>query len=55
MVTRDLLARHRRGRKTPFGLTARSVDVLRDGPDRIWRAGGRGQPSDPARRGGRQA
>ncbi|MGY0020465.1 PaaX family transcriptional regulator [Streptomyces sp. cg35] len=36
MVKRDLLVRHRRGRKMYFGLTERAVDVLRDGHDRIW-------------------
>ncbi|GAA3444595.1 PaaX family transcriptional regulator [Planomonospora venezuelensis] len=39
MVRRDLLARHRRGRKMYFGLTGRSDAVLRDGHDRIWSAG----------------
>ncbi|MEU3415268.1 PaaX family transcriptional regulator [Streptomyces sp. NPDC006658] len=39
MVKRDLLARHRRGRKMYFGLTARSTEVLRDGHDRVWGAG----------------
>ena len=39
MVNRGLLERHRRGRKTYFGLTARAVDVLRDGWDRVWRLG----------------
>lgn len=39
MVKRDLLSRHRRGRKMYFGLTARSTEVLHDGHDRIWRAG----------------
>ncbi|NUT08908.1 MAG: PaaX family transcriptional regulator [Nonomuraea sp.] len=36
MVRRDLLARHRRGRRMYFGLTARSREVLRDGRDRVW-------------------
>ncbi|GIH81113.1 PaaX family transcriptional regulator C-terminal domain-containing protein [Planobispora longispora] len=39
MVRRDLLARHRRGRKMYFGLTGRSGAVLRDGHDRIWSTG----------------
>jgi phenylacetic acid degradation operon negative regulatory protein len=39
MVNRELLERHRRGRKMYFGLTARAVGVLRDGHDRVWRAG----------------
>ncbi|WP_406438618.1 PaaX family transcriptional regulator [Streptomyces sp. NBC_01613] len=39
MVKRGLLERHRRGRKTYFGPTARATRVLRDGHDRIWRTG----------------
>jgi phenylacetic acid degradation operon negative regulatory protein len=39
MVKRDLLSRRRRGRKMYFGLTPRSVGVLRDGHDRVWRTG----------------
>jgi phenylacetic acid degradation operon negative regulatory protein len=39
MVKRDLLARHRRGRRMYFGLTARSAAVLADGHDRVWRSG----------------
>lgn len=39
MVNRGLLARHRRGRKMYFGLTARAVAVLREGEERIWRVG----------------
>ncbi|MEU9060900.1 PaaX family transcriptional regulator C-terminal domain-containing protein [Streptomyces sp. NPDC048430] len=39
MVKRDLLSRHRRGRKMYFGLTVRSTEVLREGHERIWRAG----------------
>ncbi|MFF4487800.1 PaaX family transcriptional regulator C-terminal domain-containing protein [Streptomyces sp. NPDC001544] len=39
MVKRGLLERHRRGRKTYFGLTPRAVGVLREGHDRIWRTG----------------
>ncbi len=39
MVRRGLLERHRRGRKTYFGLTARSAKVLKDGQERIWETG----------------
>ncbi|HEV7898531.1 MAG TPA: PaaX family transcriptional regulator C-terminal domain-containing protein [Planosporangium sp.] len=39
MVKRDLLARHRRGRRMYFGLTARSTVVLEDGHHRVWRSG----------------
>ncbi|NUT92742.1 MAG: PaaX family transcriptional regulator, partial [Saccharothrix sp.] len=39
MVKRDLLARHRAGRRMYFGLTARSAAVLRDGEHRVWRSG----------------
>jgi phenylacetic acid degradation operon negative regulatory protein len=39
MVSRDLLERHRRGRKMYFGLTPRSTAVLRDGYDRVWSQG----------------
>ncbi|MFF4352841.1 PaaX family transcriptional regulator C-terminal domain-containing protein [Streptomyces sp. NPDC001530] len=39
MVKRGLLERHRRGRKTYFGLTPRAADVLQDGHDRIWHTG----------------
>lgn len=39
MVNRGLLARHRRGRRMYFGLTPRAAAVLREGEDRIWRAG----------------
>ncbi|MET8943995.1 PaaX family transcriptional regulator C-terminal domain-containing protein [Streptomyces sp. NPDC004542] len=39
MVKRGLLERHRRGRKTYFGLTPRAVDVLQEGHDRIWHTG----------------
>jgi len=37
MVTRDLLSRHRRGRRMHFGLTPRSVRILTDGERRVWR------------------
>ncbi|MBS2965862.1 PaaX family transcriptional regulator [Actinocrinis puniceicyclus] len=39
MVNRGLLERHRRGRRTYFGLTPRAEGVLRDGHDRVWRVG----------------
>ena len=39
MVRRGLLERHRRGRKTYFGITPRAASVLQDGHDRIWRTG----------------
>jgi phenylacetic acid degradation operon negative regulatory protein len=39
MVSRDLLARHRRGRKMYFGLTSRAVEVLAEGSDRLWDQG----------------
>jgi phenylacetic acid degradation operon negative regulatory protein len=39
MVKRDLLARHRNGRRMYFGLTARSAAVLEDGHHRVWRSG----------------
>lgn len=37
MVRRDMLTRHRRGRKMYFGLTSRSAAVLEDGNRRVWR------------------
>jgi phenylacetic acid degradation operon negative regulatory protein len=39
MVSRGLLARHRRGRKMYFGITSRAIDVLTEGADRLWRQG----------------
>lgn len=39
MSARDLLVRHRRGRKVYVGLTPRSAEVLRDGHRRVWTAG----------------
>ncbi|GAA1298459.1 PaaX family transcriptional regulator C-terminal domain-containing protein [Pseudonocardia xinjiangensis] len=39
MATRDLLARHRRGRKVYLALTPRAVAVLEDGYRRIWETG----------------
>jgi phenylacetic acid degradation operon negative regulatory protein len=39
MVGRDLLVRHRRGRKVYFGLTAHATEVLEDGRRRIWQTG----------------
>ncbi|MEO3795760.1 PaaX family transcriptional regulator C-terminal domain-containing protein [Nonomuraea sp. B10E15] len=39
MVKRNLLARHRRGRKTYIGLTERAEQVLEDGRRRVWETG----------------
>jgi phenylacetic acid degradation operon negative regulatory protein len=39
MVNRGLLRRQRHGRRMYFGLTQRSVNILRDGRTRIWTAG----------------
>ena len=39
MVKRDLLVRHRRGRKVYFGLTPRAAEVLEDGRRRMWETG----------------
>ncbi len=39
MVKRNLLVRHRRGRKVYFGLTPRAVEVLEDGRERVWKTG----------------
>ncbi|WP_369173907.1 PaaX family transcriptional regulator C-terminal domain-containing protein [Streptomyces sp. R28] len=39
MVNRALLRRQREGRRMYFGLTERSVAVLRDGEHRIWQTG----------------
>lgn len=39
MVKRGLLERHRRGRKTYFGLTPRAARVLQEGHDRVWHTG----------------
>jgi phenylacetic acid degradation operon negative regulatory protein len=39
MVKRDLLRRHRRGQRMYFGLTPRCDSVLREGHQRVWRAG----------------
>lgn len=39
MVNRDLLARHRRGRKMYFGLTPHAAAVLAEGEHRMWRSG----------------
>jgi phenylacetic acid degradation operon negative regulatory protein len=36
MVGRDLLARHRQGRRMYFGLTERSERILLDGEQRVW-------------------
>jgi phenylacetic acid degradation operon negative regulatory protein len=39
MVGRDLLARHRSGRRMHFGLTQRSARILLDGEVRVWEHG----------------
>ncbi len=39
MVKHGLLQRHRSGRRMYFGLTPRSVTVLRDGQRRVWQTG----------------
>ncbi|MER6100557.1 PaaX family transcriptional regulator C-terminal domain-containing protein [Streptomyces sp. NPDC001728] len=39
MVARGLLARHRRGRRMYFSLTARAAQVLADGEERVRRTG----------------
>lgn len=39
MVNRGLLRRQRDGRRMYFGLTGRSVEILRDGQRRIWQTG----------------
>jgi phenylacetic acid degradation operon negative regulatory protein len=39
MVSRELLSRHRRGRRMHFGLTPRSEEILVDGERRVWRRG----------------
>ncbi len=39
MVQRDLLVRHRRGRRVYFGMTPRCRAVLEEGRDRIWNLG----------------
>jgi phenylacetic acid degradation operon negative regulatory protein len=39
MVGRGLLSRQRHGRRVYFGLTSRTVEILRDGHARIWRTG----------------
>lgn len=39
MVSRGLLERHRRGRKTYFGITPRAASVLQEGERRIWHTG----------------
>ncbi|MFB4290364.1 PaaX family transcriptional regulator C-terminal domain-containing protein [Nonomuraea sp. ATR24] len=39
MVNRGLLARHRQGRKTYFGLTPKATGVLEDGRRRVWETG----------------
>ncbi|NGO75092.1 PaaX family transcriptional regulator [Streptomyces sp. YC504] len=39
MVGKDLLARHRQGRRMHFGLTDRSRRILMDGEQRVWTHG----------------
>jgi phenylacetic acid degradation operon negative regulatory protein len=39
MVNRGLLRRQRHGRRMYFGLTARTVEILEDGENRIWHTG----------------
>ncbi len=39
MVKRNLLTRHRQGRKMYFGLMPHAADVLEDGRRRIWETG----------------
>lgn len=39
MVKRNLLTRHRQGRKVYFGLTSHAVEVLGDGRRRVWETG----------------
>lgn len=39
MVKRNLLVRHRQGRKVYFGLTSHAEEVLQDGHRRIWETG----------------
>ncbi|MDG4785344.1 PaaX family transcriptional regulator C-terminal domain-containing protein [Micromonospora sp. WMMD1102] len=46
MVNRHLLVRHRRGRRVYLGLTPRAAAVLREGEERMWRAGAVNQDTD---------
>ncbi|HEU5475522.1 MAG TPA: PaaX family transcriptional regulator C-terminal domain-containing protein [Actinophytocola sp.] len=39
MVNRGLLRRQRHGRRMYFGLTPRTVEILQDGEQRIWKTG----------------
>lgn len=39
MARRDLLERHRRGRRVYVGLTRRAIEILEDGRRRIWEDG----------------
>jgi phenylacetic acid degradation operon negative regulatory protein len=39
MANRDLLTRHRQGRRVYFGLTERASGVLADGAQRVWHTG----------------
>jgi phenylacetic acid degradation operon negative regulatory protein len=47
MVNRGLLARHRRGRKMYFSLTAEGTRVLREGERRLWHTGAVNRDDDP--------
>jgi len=46
MVSRGLLARHRRGRKMYFGITPHAAEVLAEGADRLWGQGAVSQDQD---------
>lgn len=46
MVSRRLLARHRRGRKMYFGLTAQAEAVLTEGAQRLWKVGAVNRDAD---------
>lgn len=47
MVNRGLLARHRRGRKTYFGLTPRTMAVLTEGEQRLLHTGAVNRDGEP--------
>lgn len=46
MVSRGLLARHRRGRKMYFGLTPQAEAVLAEGEQRLWKVGAVNRDTD---------
>ncbi|WP_173064499.1 PaaX family transcriptional regulator [Phytohabitans houttuyneae] len=46
MVSRQLLTRHRRGRKMYFGLTAQAEAVLTEGAQRLWKVGAVNRDAD---------